>query len=108
MTFNDKIGSLRSLVDRYLADRDEAKQFDALALRAKRYSEHRNVVAHTPFRGSTVSDGVEFFPITANSKLKTKNVDWSHDDFMEIDNGLRAMNERPTWQRIADALHRAN
>lgn len=114
-TFDDKIASLRSLVDLYLSDRDEAKLFDELARRARKYGEHRNVVAHTPFQGSVVSDGVTFFPITASSKLKVRNMDWSHDDFihhigniMEIDNALRAMKERPGWRKVADALHRAN
>ncbi|MBZ9922226.1 hypothetical protein LB579_31600, partial [Mesorhizobium sp. BR1-1-7] len=60
MGFDDKIKTLRTLVDLFVTDKKDAKRFDDLTKRARKCGEHRNIVAHTPFRQSATSDGVEF------------------------------------------------
>ncbi|MBX5012692.1 hypothetical protein HJB67_22405 [Rhizobium lentis] len=113
MAFDDKIKTFRSLVDLFLSDRGEAKRFDELARRARSYGEKRNVVAHTPFRASPKSDGVEFLAISATSTLKFPDVDWSIDEFLRqiddintIDNALRSIKSKMSLERIARALAR--
>lgn len=113
MAFDDKIKTLRSLVDMFLSDREEAKRFDELARRARTYGEKRNIVAHTPFRSSPKSDGVEFFAISATSTLKFPDIDWSIDEFLRqideinsIDNQLRSIESRMALERVARALAR--
>lgn len=115
MGFDDKIKTLRTLVDTFIGDRKEAERFDALARRARKCGELRNLVAHTPFRASEKSDGVEFFPVSATSKLEFPDMDWSIDDFLkhidninEVDNDLRSIESRMSIQRIAEALINAN
>jgi len=114
MEFDDKIETLRALVDRYISDEAEAKRFGDLAKRAGEYGLLRNRIAHTPFRPSPTSDGVQFFQTSANSKLIRPDMDWSIDDFLmhidsinQSDNDLRSM-DRHTILRIADALIRAD
>jgi hypothetical protein len=111
MGFDDKVKTLRTLVNLFISDRAEAKKFDDLAKRARRYGEIRNIVAHTPFRQSKTSDGVEFFPVSASSKFEFPEMDWSIDDFLkhidsinQIDNDLRSIERRMSLQRIAEAL----
>jgi hypothetical protein len=111
MSFNDKIKTLRSLVNFYVVEKDLADKFDELARQALTCGEIRNIVAHSPFRASSASDGVEFFPITATSKLKMPDMDWPIDDFLKhigninkLDNDLRSIEERMPFQRIAEAL----
>jgi hypothetical protein len=84
-----------------------------VAKRARKCGEQRNIVAHTPFMASSVSDGVQFFPISASSKLEMPDMDWSIDDFLDhidninkIDNDLRSIEKRMPLQRIAEALLR--
>ncbi|RWQ66671.1 hypothetical protein [Mesorhizobium sp.] len=111
MGFDDKIKTLRALVDSLIANREEAKKFDTLAKRARTCGELRNIVAHTPFRSSPTSDGVEFFPVSASSKFAFPDMDWSIDDFLkhidnieQVDNDLRSIEIRISIQRIAEAL----
>ena len=115
MTFNDKIKTLRTLVDFFVLDREVAKRFDRLAKRAKAISENRNIVAHTPFHASQKGDGVSFLVISANSTLKAGNLDWSVDKFLneideinEVDKALREVEKRMSFQRIAEALMRTD
>lgn len=114
MNFDDKIKTLRSLVNFYVVDKDLATTFNELAKRARKCGETRNIVAHTPFRPSTSSDGVQFFPVSATSKIEMPNMDWSIDDFLkhiddinQIDNELRKLESRMPLQRIAEALIQA-
>ncbi|MBZ9857473.1 hypothetical protein LB566_27175 [Mesorhizobium sp. CA13] len=111
MGFDDKIKTLRTLVDLFVTDKKDAKRFDDLTKRARKCGELRNIVAHTPFRQSATSDGVEFFPISASSKLEFIDMDWSIDDFLreikiinQIDNDLRSIEKRMSIQRMAQAL----
>lgn len=111
MTFDEKIKTLRSLVDFFILDKDERKRFDSLAVRARKCSEIRNIVAHTPFRGSLTSDGVEFFPISATSTLKFPEMDWPIDECLRqlqnieaIDDGLRSAQSTMSLQRVVLAL----
>ncbi|UVC08657.1 hypothetical protein IHQ71_26605 [Rhizobium sp. TH2] len=111
MTFDDKVKTLRALVAALLIDKDAAKNFDDLALRARKASETRNVVAHTAFRRSPKTDGVEFFAITATKSLKFPDMDWPVEEFLrqieeinDIDNQLRSMESKMTYQRVAKAL----
>jgi len=111
MSFDDKIKTLRALVDLIIINKEQAKQFDELARRARKYGEKRNVVAHTPFRRSFKSDGVEFLAISANSTLKFPNIDWSIEEFLlqiddinSIDNELRTIENKMSLQSIAQAL----
>ncbi|TAU53707.1 hypothetical protein ELI43_13320 [Rhizobium leguminosarum] len=111
MSFDDKIKTLRTLVDLFIFDKAQAKNFDDLARRARKFGEIRNVVAHTPFRRSPKSDGVEFFPLSAASTLKFPDMDWPIDEFLrqidsinETDNGLRSIESKMSIQRIAQAL----
>jgi hypothetical protein len=113
MGFDNKVKTLRTLVHLFVFDQAEAKKFDELAKRARKYGEIRNIVAHTPFHHSTSSDGVEFFPLSASSKVEFPDMDWSIDDFLkhidninQIDNDLRAIERRMSLQRIAEALVR--
>ncbi|WP_113132749.1 hypothetical protein [Rhizobiales bacterium] len=113
MSFDDKLKTLRALVAEFIHDRTEAKAFDDLAKRAKRCGESRNIIAHTPFRRSPQSDGVEFFATSANSTFKYIDMDWTVDEFLrqidninEIDNALRSIGSRMSIQRIAEALLR--
>ncbi|ATU91450.1 hypothetical protein [Phyllobacterium zundukense] len=115
MSFYDKIKTLRSLVNFYVVEKELADRFDELAQQSMKYGEMRNIIAHSPFRGSHASDGVEFFPITASSKLKMPDMDWSIDDFLDhiekinkIDNELRSIEKRMPFQRIAEALLAGN
>jgi hypothetical protein len=69
------------------------------------------VVAHTPFRKSDTSDGVEFFAMTAKSSLKFQHLDWSIGEFMRqideansVDNELRSMENKMSIQPVAKAL----
>jgi hypothetical protein len=111
MGFDDKIKSLRTLVDFYITDRGQADKFDTLARRARKCGVLRNIVAHTPFRSSPTSDGVEFFMVSASSKFEYPDMDWSIDDFLkhiadinQVDNDLRSIDSRMSIQRIAEAL----
>ncbi|MFK0273329.1 hypothetical protein ACIQUG_06625 [Ensifer sp. NPDC090286] len=111
MSFDDKLKTLRALVAEYIHDKEEARAFDDLAKRAKRCGESRNIIAHTPFRRSEQSDGVEFFATSANSTFKYIDMDWTIDEFLqqidninEIDNSLRSVGTRMSIQRIAEAL----
>lgn len=113
MGFDDKIKTLRTLVDLFISDKDAANKFDELARRSRKCGELRNIVAHTPFRHSSTSDGVQFFPVSANSKLTFPDMDWSIDHFLmnidninRIDNELRSIESRMWIQRIAEALMR--
>lgn len=114
MGFDDKIRTLRALVDAFIVG-EEAARFDALAKRARNCGELRNIVAHTPFRASEKSDGVELFRVSASSKLQFPDMDWSIDDFLEhidsiseVDNGLRSIESRMAIQRVAEALINPN
>ncbi|MGR9415881.1 hypothetical protein [Rhizobium leguminosarum] len=111
MTFDDKIKTLRTLVDFFILDKQKAAEFDELARRARKFGEMRNIVAHTAFRGSSKSNGVEFFTMEANSKLKFPETDWSIDDFLKhidtingIEAGLGSIESRMSLQRVARAL----
>lgn len=111
MTFDEKIKNLRALVNFYVVDQEQAKLFDRLALQARKISEDRNIVAHTPFSASAASDGVVFYVLSANSTLKTDDMDWSVDDFLtridhilKTDNALREIEHRMSLQRIGQAL----
>ncbi|PDT50467.1 hypothetical protein CO661_02290 [Sinorhizobium fredii] len=113
MSFDDKIKTLRTLVDRFVTDKTQAKNFDELAKRARNFGATRNVVAHTPFRRSSKSDGVEFFPLSASSTLEYPEMDWPIDEFLrqidaitETDNALRSLESRMSLQRVAHALLR--
>jgi hypothetical protein len=114
MGFDDKIKTLRSLVAFFIVNKNEAKRFDDLAKRARKYGELRNIIVHSPFRRSTKSDGVEFFAISATRKLEFPDMDWSIEDFLNriddinaIDNELRAVDRQMSIQRIAEALMQA-
>ena len=111
MTFDDKIKTIRTLVDVYLPENSDKQEFDQLALRARKMGQHRNVIAHTPFRGSPKSDGVEFLRVTATSKLEFPEMDWSVDKFIEcideinqIDNAMRRFEEGKPISAVAAAL----
>ncbi|MGR9055501.1 hypothetical protein ACU8NH_06235 [Rhizobium leguminosarum] len=111
MPFDNKIKTLRTLVSLFIYDKGKAASFDELARRAKKCSEDRNIVAHTAFRASLKTDGVEFFALSANSTLKFPDIDWSIDTFLEhidtinkIDNGLRTLENTKSMQSIAKAL----
>lgn len=113
MGFDDKIKTLRALVAMFIANKEVAARFDDLAKNARKYGEIRNVVAHTPFRQSPISDGVEFFRVSATSKLEFPDMDWSIDDFLthidtinQIDNDLRSIESGMSLQRVAEALMR--
>ena len=113
MSFDDKIKTLRTLVDIFVSNETEAKKFDELARKAKKIGETRNIVAHTPFRRSSKSDGVQFFAYSATSTLKFLEMDWSVDEFLrqidninQTDNELRSIESRMAIQRVADALLR--
>jgi hypothetical protein len=114
MGFDDKIKTLRTLVNSFIYDQALAKKFNELAKRARKCGEARNIVAHTPFRASNLSDGVQFFPISASSRLETPEMDWSIDHFLtriddinQIDSELRMLESRMPLQRIAEALIRS-
>ena len=111
MTFDEKVKTLRSLVNFYIFDVSERQKFDKLAVKARNTAEERNIVAHSPFRASAKTDGVEFFAVSANKELKFLEMDWSIDDFVgridainTLDNALRSIESRMSFQRIADAL----
>ncbi|RWC15934.1 MAG: hypothetical protein EOS52_07215 [Mesorhizobium sp.] len=115
MGFDDKIKTLRALVDFHIADLSQAAKFDELARRARKYGEFRNIVAHNPFRRSHISDGVEFFQTSASSKLDFPKMDWSIDEFLkrideinQIDNDLRSIEHRMSIHRIAELLKSGN
>lgn len=111
MAFSDKIKTLRSLVNFVIRNEEQAKTFSKLAQTAKDISETRNIIAHTPFHASNISDGVTFFVIKATSNLSVDDLDWSIDDFLreidhinDTDNRLREIERRMSLQRIAEAL----
>lgn len=111
MTFDEKIKNLRALVKAFVRNKEEAKRFDELAKEARKISELRNVIAHTPFHGSSITDGVSFFVTKASSTLELEDLDWSIDQFVEqidhvrqIDNRLRELEKTMSLQRIAEAL----
>jgi hypothetical protein len=111
MGFDEKIKTLRVLVDLYVQDPEDKKSFDKLAVQARQFAEQRNILAHTPFRRSPVTDGVEFFVVAASKKLQFPDLDWSVDDFITkiegintLDNELRSIEKKMSLQRIAEAL----
>lgn len=115
MTFDEKLKNLRALVKAFVPDKGEAKRFDDLAKEARKISELRNIIAHTPFHGSPTSDGVRFFVTRASSSLELEDLDWSIDEFVEqidhvrqIDNRLRELEKSMSLQRVAEALGKRN
>lgn len=111
MSLNEKINTLRSLVNFYVFDKAKAEEFDKWALSARKISEARNIVAHTAFRASSNTDGVEFFTIEAKKHLKVVETHWTIDEFLAlideinmIDNNLRSIKSRMSLQKIAKAL----
>lgn len=111
MQFDDKIKTLKSLVDFFVFDRNQAKTFSSLANRCREFGVTRNVVAHTPFVASDTSDGVKFLVVTATSTLKMPEIDWSIDETLQqidgiltLDRALRAIEKQMSLQRIAKAL----
>lgn len=115
MSFDAKIKTLRTLVNTFVTDSAVAKEFDSSAKKARKCGETRNVVAHTPFRASPISDGVQFYPISATSKFDQPKMDWPIETFLsqigevnELDNELRAIEKRMSMQRIAEALMKAS
>lgn len=111
MSFDAKIKTLRSLVHLFVSDAAMSKSFDKVAKRARVFGETRNIIAHTPFRRSQRSDGVEFFVIKASSKLDMPEMDWSVDQFLlqieemlDTDRALRSIENRASYERIARAL----
>lgn len=111
ISLNDKINTLRALVNFYIIDKTEADEFDKWALKARKISETRNMVAHTAFRASQRSNGVEFFTVEAKKHLKFTDTDWDVDYFLarideinEVDNKLRSIKSRMSLQKIAIAL----
>ena len=111
MSFDDKIKSLRTLINLVVVDTVLAKNFEKLSKEAQTCGATRNIAAHTPFRASPTTDGVEFFVIEAKSKLRVTEMDWSVEDFMskidnirQIDNGIRAIEDTLSPQRFAEAL----
>lgn len=111
MQFDDKIKTLKSLVDFFVFDRNQAKAFSALANRCRDFGATRNVVAHTPFVASHTSDGVKFLVVSATSTLKTPEMDWSIDEtlsqidgILRLDRALRTIEQQMSLQRIAKAL----
>lgn len=113
MGFDDKLKSLRALISAFVYDEAKRKRFDKLATDARKIGEIRNVVAHSPFRGSEQSDGVEFFAWSATKELRNLEMDWSVDRFLteidginHLDNEMRSIESQMTMQRIAEALTR--
>ncbi|MEJ1172624.1 hypothetical protein WA845_00120 [Agrobacterium sp. CMT1] len=111
MSLNDKINTLRTLVNFYVFDKTKADEFDKWALKARKISETRNMVAHTAFRASSKTDGVEFFTVEAKKHLNLTETHWTIDDFISrideintVDNNLRAIKSRMSLQKIAKAL----
>lgn len=111
MSFGEKIKTLRALVNFFVFDPEMAKLFDRLALQARKISEERNIVAHTPFRASESGDGVTFFVVSASRTLTADDAEWSIDDFLSridhiitTDNALREIEHSMSLQRIAEAL----
>ncbi|MER9674496.1 hypothetical protein [Mesorhizobium sp. M0208] len=111
MGFDEKIKTLRALVDFFIVGKEQAQKFDALATRARKCGELRNRIAHTPFRQSPKSDGVEFFLVSAAKKLEFPAMDLSIEDFLahiddinQIDNDLRSLENKTSLQRVAEAL----
>lgn len=93
MTFDDKVKTMRTLVDRFIIKEDRAKHIDSLCLRARKFGEMRNIIAHSPFRASLQSDGVEFLVVSANSKLKFPEMDWELAKFVEVLHDLNALDD---------------
>ncbi|MBB5041898.1 hypothetical protein [Shinella fusca] len=111
MSFDDKLKTLRALVSRFTISESKAKEFDELVKRARKCGEIRNTIAHSPFRRSEKTDGVEVFVVSANSSLKFIEMDWSVDRFLgqideinTIDNELRAIEKTVAMHRIGEAL----
>lgn len=115
MSFDDKIKTLRTLVNTFSRDKALANEFDKVAKRAQKCGETRNVVAHTPFRRSPASNGVEFFAVSASSTFKMPDMDWPIDEFLrqidnisEIDERLRSIESKMSRQRLAEAIAQAH
>jgi hypothetical protein len=113
MGFDDKLKSLRALISAFVYDEAKRQRFDKLAIRARNIGQTRNVVAHSPFRGSEQSDGVEFFAWSATKELRDLEMDWSVDRFLteiasinQLDSEMRSIESQMTMQRIAEALTR--
>ena len=111
MSFYDKVKALKSLVNFFIADKIQAKEFEAAASKAHQIGEERNIIAHTPFGGSKTSDGVVFFETRATKELELKDLDWSIDEFIakienirQVDNRLRQIEQSISLLRIAEAL----
>ncbi len=111
MQFDDKIKTLKSLVDFFVYDRIQATTFCSLANRCRDFGATRNVVAHTPFVASDISDGVKFLVVSATSTLTMPEMDWSIDEtlsqidgILKLDMALRTIEQQMSLQRIAKAL----
>ena len=111
MAFNEKIKTMRTLAKDNIFDISLVDEIDKLAKHANIYGETRNIVAHTPFRSSKISDGVEFFAVKAINKLEFPEIDWSIDDFLgwidkinKADNRLRELEAAILSQRMNRAI----
>ncbi len=111
MGYDDKLKSLRTLIDWFIYDPVERKRFDTMATEARKLGQTRNVIAHSPFRRSEQTDGVEFFAWSATKELRNLEMDWSIDAFLKaidhintLDNDIRSIQSKLSMMRIAEAL----
>jgi hypothetical protein len=111
MGFDEKVKTLRTLVNLFVYDSKLAKRFDEAAKQAQKSSILRNVIAHNVFRRSEKTGGVEFFMVKASNKFEVPELDWSIEQFFEqiglieqTDRELRLIEEQMPFQRIAMAL----
>jgi hypothetical protein len=110
---DDKVKTLRTLINRYVFEAQERDRLDKICLGVRKYVEHRNVIAHSAFRPSETSDGVEFFAWTANKELKSITMDWPVKQFHDavdainkLDNDLRSMESAASIIALARALQK--
>jgi hypothetical protein len=81
----NRLHILRTLAAISALDEEEKRRIDKRLNQIGEYISHRNMVAHTPFVPSEMSNGVQFVGAKARGALKFFVEDWSVEKFREID-----------------------
>jgi hypothetical protein len=115
MQFSDKVRTFRTLVDMYIWPREEKKKYDDLAKQMLSLADDRNMIAHTVFKPSQISDGVDFLLVRAAKKLEFPDMDWPVAKFAQViqnmenvQASLQGVKSQMAFSAIAKALLERN
>lgn len=114
MDFSHKVYALRTMIEISLWS-EGSKLYKRIAKDAVDCSTVRNVIAHTPFAQSSISDGVTFLVVRARGKFEAIEDDWPIERFASeiskvesVGKAMRGIHQRLSNQRIAELLVNAH